>query len=257
MICNLLALLLLLSGTLVLMGQENPRIPDPDGLAIPAGGRLEWPVLSTESSCKCYAEFTGMSVRLSPEARGVKFSLLVSGPLTNRDAARFIENQLLLEGFVFQETGPGELKLVMGAGAWKMPAADAKRPEFPRSPDPDALAVPEGQFFEHSQCDVTTCALLYHTLTGKRILLPANLSRLEVSIRVPGPLTNGEAAALVEKALLAKGVFLKEFAPSELAMIAVNPSVVEQLRKIPGPPAPRRVRRVPSPQRRMPPLKNK
>ena len=68
-------------------------------------------------------------------------------------------------------------------------------------PDPDALATPRGQRFEHPNIDGQTAAFLYHRLTGIRVLVSSAAAQAEIGIIQTGLLTNREAANLLQKKL--------------------------------------------------------
>lgn len=237
-----LLLLLLAAGMQSLVGDEVAKAPN--DIAVPRGQRLELINCNAEFVASFYQRYTGKAVKVSPEAEKLKLTLVVPGPLSNADAARFIENQLMLEGFVVQDGRPAEVLIVKGAGAWKMPAKRSLKEGW--RPRPDAILVPKGQFFDFPNIDVFTAIRLYHKHTGKRVLMASYLGGIEMSIRKEGPLTNAEATKLLEGALREKGLLLKEFAPDELAVLPINQVVIEELLSKPPAQHPARVRRLPA-----------
>lgn len=242
----LLLLLFVCMGSPALMGEEKKEGLEAKELAVPLGQRLELINCDAKMYGEFYARFSGKSVSVSPDVRVLKSSLVVSGPLSSEDAARFIENQLLLEGCVIKEDGPRAVTIVRGTGPWKMPAQADKKPVPSRVPDPGAACVPEGQRLEFPSIGVLTCSGLIGMMSGKRILIAPGLSGVVVSAHADGPLTNAEAVGVLEKALLSKGVFLKEFAPFEVAVFSINQFAVEA--QSPGRGVRiQRVRRVPAP----------
>jgi type II secretion system protein D len=86
-------------------------------------------------------------------------------------------------------------------------------------PDPMALAVPRGQRFEFPNIDGRTAAGLYYKHTGIRVLVSQAAAGAEISIVQPGPLTNMEAANLLEKRLLMEGIALIPSGPDEVKMV--------------------------------------
>lgn len=89
----------------------------------------------------------------------------------------------------------------------------------PGLPDPDALATPRGQRFEHPNMDGQTAAFLYFQLTGTRVLVSSAAAQAEISLIQPGPLTNGQAADLLEKQLLMEGFALIPSGENEVKMV--------------------------------------
>jgi len=86
-------------------------------------------------------------------------------------------------------------------------------------PDPMALAVPRGQRFEFPNIDGRTAAGLYYKHTGTRVLVSQAAAGAEISIVQPGPLTNMEAANLLEKRLLMEGIALIPSGLDEVKMV--------------------------------------
>ncbi len=71
--------------------------------------------------------------------------------------------------------------------------------------DPDAFAVTRGQVIDGSNWDDQGVADAYHDYTGKRVLLSSSTQNLEIRFYQRGPLTNSEAAILLEKILGMEG----------------------------------------------------
>jgi hypothetical protein len=95
-------------GSPALFGEGDAEVPKPGKIAVPAGQRLELLNCDAETFAGFYRRYTGKLVKVSQDLRGTGYRLVVRGPLTNADAARFVENQLLLEGCVIKELAPGE-----------------------------------------------------------------------------------------------------------------------------------------------------
>jgi type II secretion system protein D len=72
-------------------------------------------------------------------------------------------------------------------------------------PNPDALAVTAGQVIDGSNWDDQDVADEYTKYTGRRVLLSSSTQNLEIRFYQRGPLTNSEAAILLEKVLGMEG----------------------------------------------------
>ncbi len=71
--------------------------------------------------------------------------------------------------------------------------------------DPNALAVAEGVTIDGSNWDDLDVADAYTSYTGKRVLLSSATQKLEIRFVQRGPLTNAEAARLLDKVLNMEG----------------------------------------------------
>lgn len=71
--------------------------------------------------------------------------------------------------------------------------------------NPDAIAAAKGQIIDGSNWDDQGVADEYHKYTGKRVLLSSATQNLEIRFYQRGPLTNSEAATLLEKVLGMEG----------------------------------------------------
>ena len=100
-----------------------------------------------------------------------------------------------------------------------VPAGPLPVPAKPNRPDPEALATPRGERFEYPNIDGQRAAFLYHELTGVRVLISSAAAQAEISIIQPGPLTNREAANLLEKKLLMEGFALIPSGENEVMMV--------------------------------------
>ncbi|NNC89942.1 MAG: hypothetical protein HKN82_15905 [Akkermansiaceae bacterium] len=224
--------------------------PNPGAIHVPAGSRMELVNVDAADVGTLYERLTGKSVEISPDTSRLEVTLIVPGPLTNSDAARLLENQLFLQGFRFKPLEAGIVKLAKGRGQWAQPPKAAMPPDPHPVAKPGNVMVPDEGEWALLNFTSLDCSLLYHALTGNRVLLSPQVVGVEITIRRQGPLTNSEAATHIEEALLAEGVQLKEYAPGEWAMIPTADFETLQARKPPaGPPAAKnpsvRVRRVP------------
>ena len=111
-------------------------------------------------------------------------------------------------------------------------------------PDPNAIQTPAGKRWELLNANGDGIALLYYSLTGKRVLVSYAASQAEVSLILPGPLTNAQAARFLEKKLLMEGFSLEESGPMEVKLVLANggttttklenQNVIEDLSELPA-----------------------
>ena len=112
-----------------------------------------------------------------------------------------------------------------------VPVAAPPAPNVPRGrplnrgasvldPNPDALAAAKGQVIDGSNWDDQDVADEYHKYTGKRVLLSSSTQNLEMRFYQRGPLTNSEAAVLLEKVLGMEGF---AFVPSGVKEVKLLP----------------------------------
>ncbi len=86
-------------------------------------------------------------------------------------------------------------------------------------PDPDALAVTAGQVIDGSNWDDQDVADEYTKYTGRRVLLSSATQNLEIRFYQRGPLTNSEAAVLLEKVLGMEGYALVPSGANEVKLL--------------------------------------
>lgn len=79
------------------------------------------------------------------------------------------------------------------------------RPAANRQHNPDAIAAAAGQIIDGSNWDDQAVADEYTKYTGRRVLLSSSTQNLEIRFYQRGPLTNAEAAVLLEKVLGMEG----------------------------------------------------
>ena len=86
-------------------------------------------------------------------------------------------------------------------------------------PDPNEIQVPADGTWELGNADGNDIALLYTRLTGKRVLVSSAAASAEINLIIPGPLTKGEMARLLEKKILMEGLSLEESGPMEMKLV--------------------------------------
>jgi len=96
----------------------------------------------------------------------------------------------------------------------------------PGVPDPDAIAIANGQAFDYENMTGQEAANLYHRHTGIRVIVQSAAGQAELRIFQPGPLTNAEVASILEKQLLLEGFSLIPSGENEVKLVRSdqNPS---------------------------------
>ncbi|MGB0774395.1 MAG: secretin N-terminal domain-containing protein [Akkermansiaceae bacterium] len=141
---------------------------------------------------------------------------------------------------------PGAKPIVPAAPA--TPASPAVKPPVPGNANqpnaaqiannpflkrpPNAIAVKAGDVLGGRNMDAQDIADDYNRFTGKRVLVSTATANLELSFIQRGPMTNAEAAVLLEKQLNMEGYALVPSGPNEVKLLPKaqganeNPSIV-------------------------------
>lgn len=85
--------------------------------------------------------------------------------------------------------------------------------------NPDAMAAAAGQIIDGSNWDDQDVADKYTLYTGRRVLLSSATQNLEIRFYQRGPLTNAEAAVLLEKVLGMEGYALVPSGANEMKLL--------------------------------------
>ena len=94
----------------------------------------------------------------------------------------------------------------------------------PGVPDPDAIAIANGQAFDYENMTGQEAANLYRAHTGKRVIVQSAAAQAELRIFQPGPLTHGEVASILEKQLLMEGFALIPSGENEVKLVRADQS---------------------------------
>jgi general secretion pathway protein D len=99
-----------------------------------------------------------------------------------------------------------------------VPGAQQNKPAS-KKPNPDALAAGPGQVIDGSNWDDQAVADEYTKYTGKRVLLSSSTQDMEIRFYQRGPLTNSEAAILLDKVLGMEGYAIVPSGANEVKLL--------------------------------------
>jgi len=101
-----------------------------------------------------------------------------------------------------------------------LPAPAAARPAVvSQAPNPDEQMIAKGKYWEWANEDGNGIAMMYHDLTGKKVLVSSQAQQAEIQMFMPGPLTRGQMALILRSKLLMEGFSLEEAGPNLMKLV--------------------------------------